>query len=577
MKIIALQGKGKTGKSMVLKMFLKKILEKYSIVATEYSLNPISVIGSLSANDLADEMLKENGGATNHTVSFEINGKKIGLTTHGDMLWHVVKSITCLHDCEIVFCACKTKGDTKNYLTKSFKDLTIIVTENITPTNINLSNSFTDYTNKKQIETLWKSLYKSLNVKKRRNCMQAVRDYILRNWKNTFHDPKEMHGGYTVPKPYISPSMGGIYTSDLYYWDVYFINLGLMADGFDGQVENNLDNMAYFIDTLGYMPNASNLTDRSQPPLFCSAVYDYYVHKGDKAIIRKYMPYIKKEYDFWQTQRKTPFGLNNFSTNGDEELKLLHYRGLSDRVLEKRDTREEQLALATDIMAIAESGLDFNMRFRTKRSKIDASAFLHLDLNCFLYEMEAKAAKMLEIVGESPEPFKANAIERKSLIERYFYDEKQGIYLDCNVVDGGFSEIVSAVSAYPYAFGISEDKKGMQKVLNLLEQEYGVTPTPYRGEDVYYQWDYPCAWPAATCLIYKALKTLGLTNDAKRIAQKYMGTIDKDFEKTGRLWEKYDAVRGGMGVSSEYDTPEMMGWTAGVYVYFDEELKRLNK
>ena len=56
-----------------------------------------------------------------------------------------------------------------------------------------------------------------------------------------------------------------------------------------------------------------------------------------------------------------------------------------------------------------------------------------------------------------------------------------------------------------------------------------------------------------------------------------MNTIDEEFKKCGRLWEKYDAVRGGMGVSTEYETPEMMGWTAGVYVYFDEELKRIKK
>ena len=406
--------------------------------------------------------------------------------------------------------------------------------------------------------------------------MKEVREYILQNWSKTFHDPSEMRGGFNVPKPYISPSIGGIYT-DLYYWDVYFINLGLMEDGFDEQVENNLDNMAYFIDTLGFMPNANNLTDRSQPPLFCSAVYDYYMHKGDEGIIRKYMPYIVKEYDFWQTYRKTKYGLHNFFTNGTEEWKMTNYRGLHERVFEDRETKEEQLALAEDIMAIAESGLDFNMRFRTKRSKIDASAFIHLDLNCFLYEMETKAAKMLEIIGESPEPFKTNAQERKALMEEYLYDKDQGIYLDRNMVDGGFSEIISAVSAYPYTYGISKDKEGMKKVLGLLEYEYGVTPTPYRGEDIYYQWDYPCAWPAATCLIYKALKELGMMDDAKRIAKKYVGTIDEDFAKTGRLWEKYDAVRGGIGVSTEYDTPEMMGWTAGVYVYFCEELKRLEK
>ena len=404
--------------------------------------------------------------------------------------------------------------------------------------------------------------------------MKEVREYILQNWEKTFHDPKEIRGDFHLPKPYISPSIGGIYT-DLYYWDVYFINLGLMIDGFDEQVENNLDNMAYFIDTLGYMPNANNILDRSQPPLFCSAVYDFYVHKGDERIIRKYMPYIVKEYDFWQTYRKTKYGLHNFLTNGNEEDKMRHYRGLHERVFETRETKEEQLALAVDIMAIAESGLDFNMRFRTKRSKLDASSFLHLDLNCFLYEMETKAAKMLEIIGESPEPFKTNAEERKALMEKYLYDETQGIYLDRNVVDGGFSEIISAVSAYPYTYGVSKDKVGMRKILGLLEHEYGITPTPYRGEDIYYQWDYPCAWPAATCMTYMALKNVGLIDDAKRIAQKYVGTIDEDFAKTGRLWEKYDAVRGGMGVSTEYDTPEMMGWTAGVYVYLCEELKRL--
>ena len=406
--------------------------------------------------------------------------------------------------------------------------------------------------------------------------MKEVREYILKKWPETFHDPSEMRGGYKVPKPYISPSFGKkneMYNSDLYYWDVYFINLGLMADGFDEQVENNLDNIEYFIETLGYMPNANTLTDRSQPTLFCSAVYDYYVHKGDKAIIRKYMPYILKEYDFWQTHRITPFGLNNFSTDGDEDLKMINY-SLSERVLEKRDTKAEQLSLAEDLMAIAESGLDFNMRFRTKRSKVDAKCFLHLDLNCFLYEMETKAAKMLAETGEDSAVFEANAEKRKELIEKYFYDKKRGIYLDYNFVDGGFSEIASAVSVYPYAYGISNDREGLKKIIAPLEYEHGITVTPFRGDDVYFQWDYPCMWPAATCIIYSALKRLGLFGDAERIAEKYIKTVDDNFLKTGRIWEKYDAVTGDIGQSFEYDTPEMMGWTAGVYVYFCEELKK---
>ncbi len=404
--------------------------------------------------------------------------------------------------------------------------------------------------------------------------MQELRDYILNNWGKTFHSPSELGGKYNLPKPYVSPCINGMYT-DLFYWDVYFINLGLLEDGYDEQVENNLDNMAYFIETLGYMPNATRLDDRSQPPLFCSAVYDYYEHKGDKRIIKKYIPAIKREYKFWQTERITPFGLNNYSTNADDNLKMINYEGLAERVLEKRETKAEKIALAEDIMAIAESGLDFNMRFRTKRSKVDAKSFLQLDLNCFLYEMETKAAKMLKIIGEDPSEFVLAAKRRKELIEKYFFNKNEGIYLDYNFVDGKFSEITSAVSVYPYAYGISDDKEGLKKVIKPLEFERGITVTPYRGDDIYFQWDYPLMWPAATCIIYKALKRLGLKEDAKRIAGKYMKTLEENFVKTGRLWEKYDAIAGGIGQSAEYETPEMMGWTAGVYVYFDEELKRL--
>ena len=77
--------------------------------------------------------------------------------------------------------------------------------------------------------------------------MEEVREYIAKNWHKTFRAPSFLRGGYAIPKPYVSPSMDGRYT-DLYYWDVYFINLGLLLDGYEEQVENNLDNMAYFID-----------------------------------------------------------------------------------------------------------------------------------------------------------------------------------------------------------------------------------------------------------------------------------------------------------------------------------------
>ena len=68
----------------------------------------------------------------------------------------------------------------------------------------------------------------------------------------------------------------------------------------------------------------------------------------------------------------------------------------------------------------------------------------------------------------------------------------------------------------------------------------------------------------------KAADNLGLKEVAARLTEKYLSATDKIFALTKRLWEKYNAVTGDMGVASEYGTPEMLGWSAGVYVALKE-------
>ena len=127
---------------------------------------------------------------------------------------------------------------------------------------------------------------------------------------------------------------------------------------------------------------------------------------------------------------------------------------------------------------------------------------------------------------------------------------------------------------YPFAFGLSDDNEGAQKVLARLELPYGVSACEYRGADaLYFQWDYPCIWPAATMLSCQAFQRLGLHDIAQRIAQKYMAAVDKNYLETGRLWEKYDGRDGSIAVTTEYATPPFFGWTAAVYVVFEHELK----
>jgi alpha,alpha-trehalase len=51
--------------------------------------------------------------------------------------------------------------------------------------------------------------------------------------------------------------------------------------------------------------------------------------------------------------------------------------------------------------------------------------------------------------------------------------------------------------------------------------------------------------------------------------------VISNYEKTGVLWEKYNAVTGTTKVADEYKMPSMVGWTAGVFVFAREYLIHL--
>ena len=306
-----------------------------------------------------------------------------------------------------------------------------------------------------------------------------------------------------------------------------------------------------------------------------AVVYDYYVYKQDVGIINEFMPQMLKEYNFWQTKRLSYNGLNSYGTNGTEEEIFSNYKWHHNRVKESSDIKEEQYVIGKDIMVIAESGLDFNMRFKTEKSKIAAHEFIHLDLNCILYAVENKLSEMCAVTGRNAESnsFIKAAERRKSLINHYLLNKDNGIYLDYNVERNCYSTVLSAISFYPYTFGLSDDKRGAKAVLERLELEHGLSACEYRGDDLYYQWDYPCMWPYTTYLVYRGLLNVGLIDDAERIARKYVKAVEDNFAATGRIWEKYDARNGNIAVTSEYKTPEMMGWSAAMYRFFVERAK----
>lgn len=397
-----------------------------------------------------------------------------------------------------------------------------------------------------------------------------ILDFIKENWPKTIVKDSE-----ELPYPYTSPNTNMF--SNFYYWDLYFINKGLLLSKMPEQVENNIRDMVYFVNTLGYVPNSSfsYMRNRTQPPVLTLCVWDLYQYTKDKNIIIKYIDALLKEHHFFQTRRMTSIGLNSYmcddKTNSYEDI-MNHYKCLVDRVYDYSDDPTIQYQIGRDIIAVAESGLDFNARFKTKDRLMAASEFAHLDLNCWLFAVETRLSEMLNIIEriDESQEFASLANKRKALIDKYFFDKEQGIYVDYHLSDGKHSHIVTAVSLYPHAMGISKDKESALKVFKQLELENGFSVAAYREEKQYYQWDYPVMWGESTFIIFLAMLNVGAINEAKRVMDKYMATIEKQFKLTSLLWEKYDA-RDGSIMNVEYNAPPFMGWTASTYQMFATE------
>lgn len=400
----------------------------------------------------------------------------------------------------------------------------------------------------------------------------TVHEYIRKNWVNTIRLPDNEYAksNFRLPKPYTTPCATSLFVN-FFYWDTYFTNIGLTLDGMKNQVENNLDVMKFFIDFLGYIPNADHLIMRSQPPLFTRAVYDYYKATEDKAVIEKYIDAALRELCFFENDRMTPCGLNRYGTFETNTGKLWYYDNFDQRLggYTEAERKIDPCVMAENLLAIAESGWDFNPRFQKPENRFAANDFAHLDLNCILYDAEQKAAEMLKIIGRTDKMAELcnKAKNRKELIDHYMLDPETGIYYDYDYVSGKRSTMISAAAFYPYALGISDNGEACKTVLEKLDLPFGLSTCEYRGEDTYFQWDYPNMWPSNVYFAYLALKNTGSKDEAENLRKKYMTTVETVFEATGELWEKYDALQGEVSVTCEYQTPEMMGWTAGVYEY----------
>ena len=409
-----------------------------------------------------------------------------------------------------------------------------------------------------------------------------------------------MQGLLYLPRPYVVP--GGRF-NEMYGWDSYFIQLGLLRDGEVELAKDMADDFLYEVENYGKILNANRTyyLTRSQPPFLTEMVLGVFEKTHDRQWLEHSVPLIESYYRFWtmephltpETKLSRYFDEGNgpapevVSAERDAEGNT-HYQ-LVKRYFETHQIKDYDVSLYFDRKmdqltplfykgdrSMRESGFDPSNRFGA--FNIDIIHYDPVCLNSLLYIMEQQTAHILEILGREQEAaeWKTRGETRAQQIRQLLWNEKDGLFYDYNFVRKDVRHYPFLTTFYPLwaGFATKEEAARVEKNLPVFERKGGLQTSTYVSGN---QWDSPFGWAPLQLIAVEGLRRYGYGDDAERISMEFLSLVRREFLREGYIVEKYDVVHGGSNVAPNihfgYSANQAgFGWTNAAFTALYDQL-----
>ena len=437
------------------------------------------------------------------------------------------------------------------------------------------------------------------------------------------------HGLLYLPHKYVVP--GGRF-NEMYGWDSYFIIVGLLRDGRNELARGMVENFFFEIENYGALFNANRTyyLTRSQPPFLSSmamTVYQAEIRAGHdaKAWLAHAYPYLERDYAMWTREphlagstglaRYFDFGegpppeglqdeggfyrkvISHFMVHPEQADHYLVEQGKGDisaagaiysitvcdaAVTMARPECEPArvVRLSDDYYkgdrSMRESGFDISFRFGAYGAA--THHYAPVCLNSLLYKTEKDMQQISELLGrhEEAKQWQARAEARKTALEKYLWNNEQGMFFDYDYVSGKQSSYRYLTTFYPLWAGLAtkEEAAAVEQNLPLFEQVGGLAMST---ENSGAQWDYPYGWAPVQLLAIEGLRRYGYDADAARLSLKFLSTVLENFQRDGTIREKYNVVTRSSEsqVEAGYQSNVIgFGWTNGTFLELLHDLPK---
>lgn len=416
----------------------------------------------------------------------------------------------------------------------------------------------------------------------------------------------EEKNGKIIGLPFAVP--GGRF-NEMYGWDSYFENIGLLLDGKLELAKSMVENFSYQITHFGKILNAnrSYYLTRTQPPFFTSMIREVFEAMPVKDLnwLQKNLEIAIKEYEnVWMEsgKRLTENGLNRYFAQGiglPPETEAGHYddilksfaetANLSISEYEKlyyhRKIQNQELdAYFVHDRSVRESGHDTSYRLEGICASLNV-----VELNAMLYKYETDFAELISIYFNDAFDYNGksynqkywieNYENRKKLINQYLWNNNKKCFYDYNIETKTQNIFLSATSFFPLWAKIATQEQAdlmIEKHLSKLVFDGGIAGCSKEAlqnidaHQMQRQWDYPYGWPPHQIIIWQGLINYGYHQKAQELIYRWLWMITKNAcDYNGTVPEKYDVVLashkvfaeyGNQGTDFDYITREGFGW-----------------
>ena len=429
-----------------------------------------------------------------------------------------------------------------------------------------------------------------------------------------------------LPHAYVVP--GGFF-NEMYGWDSYFIVLGLLADRRSALARDMVENALFEVEYYGGVLNANRTyyLSRSQPPLLSAMIAallrepaSFQTESERLAWLARAYPLAVRNHEIWMRpeHRAGATGLARYQDLGSgpvlEARDSRYYRGvvrwliahptddpgylikgsehpdeveaahLSESSCDVRASKVcagawlDGYRLTADYYhgdrAMRESGFDINFHFGPFGGS--THHYAAVGLNGLLYRYELDLADFARQLGKGAEAeqWTQAAAARRQAIDRYLWRPESGRYADFDFVAGQSASSVYLTMFYPLWAGAASAAQAtaVREQLPSFERSGGLA-MDNRPSGA--QWDDPFGWAPTNWLAVCGLAAYGFHDDARRLAEKFTGTIDRSYAADGTIREKYNMALGNADVQVTAGSTQNVvgfGWTNGVYLMMRELL-----